>query len=232
VGRNVSLSLSNMTHKGTAMLIGYARTSTVDQRAGLEAQERDLRAAGAEEVYSEQVSSVDQRDRLDECLRFVRKGDAIMVTKPDRLARNTAQLLAIEHDLTSRGIGLIILSMGGERIDTRNPTSKLILTILAGVATWEREIMLERQREGIAKARAENRFLGRKPEVDTDTVWDRILAGGSPTALATELGVSRSSIYRHMPTSEQVAAIQAADATERSQVRAKLRAQGDRRVVE
>jgi hypothetical protein len=80
--------------------------------------------------------------------------DALVVTKPDRLARSTADLLAIEVDLSQRGIGLVVLSMGGERLDTRNPTSKLMLTIVGGVATWERETMLERQREGIAKAKA------------------------------------------------------------------------------
>ena len=64
------------------------------------------------------------------------------------MARSTAELLSIEAELTKRGVGLVVLSMGGERFDTRNPTSKLMLTILAGVATWEREIMLERQREG------------------------------------------------------------------------------------
>ena len=72
------------------------------------------------------------------------------VTKPDRLARSTTELLAIEADLSKRGVGLVVLSTGGEKLGTRNPTSRLMLTILAGVATWEREIMLERQREGIA----------------------------------------------------------------------------------
>jgi DNA invertase Pin-like site-specific DNA recombinase len=91
--------------------------------------------------------------KFAECLAFLREGDVLRVTKPDRLARSTAELLSIEADLTKRGIGLVILSMGGERLDTGKPTSKLMLTILAGVATWEREIMLERQREGIAKAK-------------------------------------------------------------------------------
>jgi len=80
-----------------------------------------------------------------------------------RLARSTADLLAIEADLSGRGIGLVVLSMGGEKLGTRNPTSKLMLTILGGVATWEREIILERQREGIAKAKAEGKYKGRKP---------------------------------------------------------------------
>ena len=65
-----------------------------------------------------------------------------------------------------RGVGLVVLSMGGERLDTRNPTSKLMLTILAGVATWEREIMLQRQREGIAKAKAAGRYKGRPISID------------------------------------------------------------------
>lgn len=180
------------------MLIGYARTSTADQKAGLEAQERDLRAAGAEKVYAEHVSSVAQRGALRECLDFLREGDALVVTKPDRLARSTAELLTIESDLSRRGVGLVILSMGGERLDTRNPTSKLMLTILAGVATWEREIMLERQREGIAKAKAEGKYRGRAPTVATqaEQIRARRAAGETPTAIARSLGVARSSVYR------------------------------------
>src|SRR3954464_2554769 len=152
-----------------AMMIGYARTSTTDQAAGLTAQERDLRAAGAEKMFSEMASSVAHRDVLDQCLGFLREGDVLMVSKPDRLARSTAELLTIEADLSKRGIGLVVLSMGGERLDTRNPTSKLMLTILAGVATWEREIMLERQREGIAKAKADGLYKGRKPTARAKT---------------------------------------------------------------
>src|SRR6185312_8964946 len=117
------------------MIIGYARTSTTDQTAGLGAQERDLKAAGAEKIFAEQTSSVAQRTVLRTCLDFVREGDVLMVTKPDRLARSTQELLTIEADLAKRGVGLIVLSMGGEKLDTRNPTSKLMLTILAGVAT-------------------------------------------------------------------------------------------------
>jgi DNA invertase Pin-like site-specific DNA recombinase len=118
------------------MIVGYGRTSTTDQTAGLAAQERDLQAARAERVFTEQVSCVAERRALVECLGFLRRGDVLMVTKPDRLARSTSELLTIEADLSKRGIGLVVLSMGGERLDTRNPTSKLMLTILAGVATW------------------------------------------------------------------------------------------------
>lgn len=179
------------------MLIGYARTSTTEQGAGLAAQERDLRAAGAEKVWTEQVSSVGQRAALAECLAFLREGDALVVTKPDRLARSTADLLAIEADLSSRDVGLMVLSMGGERLDTRNPTSKLMLTILGGVATWEREIMLERQREGIAKAAAEGKYKGRAPTVrrQASDIRAMVDAGEKPAQIARKLGVARSSVY-------------------------------------
>src|SRR6478736_5026157 len=182
------------------MIIGYARTSTTDQTAGLGAQERDLKAAGAEKIFAEQTSSVAQRTVLRTvlrtCLDFVRESDVLMVTKPDRLARSTQELLTIEADLSKRGIGLIVLSMGGEKLDTRNPTSKLMLTILAGVATWEREIMLERQREGVAKAKAAGKNKGRPISIDATEVKRMKDAGIGPAAIAKQLGVARSSIYR------------------------------------
>jgi DNA invertase Pin-like site-specific DNA recombinase len=184
------------------MLVGYARTSSVDQRAGLEAQERDLRAAGAEKIFSEQVSNVAQRAALKTCLEFLREGDALVVTKPDRLARSTTALLTIEADLSRRRIGLVVLSMGGEKLDTRNPTSKIILTILGAVASWEREIMLERQREGIAKAKSEGKYKGRAPTVARKAVAIRALhaAGVGPAHIAKRLGVARSSVYRMIST--------------------------------
>jgi len=177
------------------MIVGYARTSTSDQTAGLAAQERDLKAAGAEKVFAEQTSSVSKRAALADCLGFLRQGDVLAVTKPDRLARSTAELLTIEADLSKRGIGLLVLSMGGEKLDTRNPTSKLMLTILAGVATWEREIMLERQREGIAAAKAEGKYKGRPTSIDAYEV-KRLARLMGPAAVAKKLGIARSSVYR------------------------------------
>lgn len=180
------------------MIVGYARTSTTDQAAGLQAQERDLTAAGAGKLYSEQVSSVAVRERLAAVLDFVREGDVLMVTKPDRLARSTAELLAIVDGLTANGVGLVILSMGGERLDTRNPTAKLMLTILAGVATWEREIMLERQREGIAKAKADGKYRGRAPTAmrQADDVRRLRDSGVAPSDISKRLGIARASVYR------------------------------------
>jgi DNA invertase Pin-like site-specific DNA recombinase len=180
------------------MMIGYARTSTTDQDAGLEAQERDLRALGCTRLFTEQVSSVAPRAQLEAALDFVREGDVLIATKPDRLARSTADLLGIVARLEAKGVGLVLLSMGGERLDTRNPTSKLILTILAGVATWEREIMLERQREGIAKAKADGKYKGRAPTArnQVDTVRALMAEGVTPTEIAKRLGMGRTSVYR------------------------------------
>lgn len=161
-------------------------------------QERDLKAAGSERVFSERVLSVAKRAQLTAALDFVRDGDVLMVTKPDRLARSTMELLGIVENLTARGVGLVILSIGGERLDTRNPTSKLMLTILAGVATWEREIMLERQREGIAKAKGKGKYLGRVPTArrQTDEALRLKAEGLPPLVIAGRLGISKASVYR------------------------------------
>ena len=189
------------------MLVGYGRTSTAEQEAGLEAQERDLRAAGCEKLFSERVSSVAQRSALAAALAFLREGDALVVTKPDRLARSTMDLLATVKDLEARGIGLVILSMGkGERLDTRNPTSKLMLTILAGVAEWERSIMLERQREGIAKAKADGKYAGRVPTARRQTAEaQRLKAEGlHPLVIAERLNMSKASVYRVLGAAPRV----------------------------
>ncbi len=178
------------------MLIGYARTSTTDQTAGIDAQVRDLAAAGAEKLFTEQAGSIGARPQLDAAMGFARDGDVLVVTKPDRLARSTAQLLQIVDELTGRGVGVVILSMGGERLDTRNPTAKLMLTILAGVAAWEREIMLERQREGIAKAKGQGKYTGRKPSIDAATVAAMRAQGMGAAAIAKQMKVARSSVYR------------------------------------
>ena len=185
--------------------VGYCRTSTIEQIAGLEAQERDLKAAGCERLVSEQISSVAERAGLERCLASLQPGDVLMVTKPDRLARSTSHLLSIVEDLNARDIGLIVLSMGGERVDTRNPTSKLILTILAGVAAWEREIMLERQREGLNKARAAGKRIGgSEKKIDRAKVM-KLRQAMSPTEIATFLGIARASVYRILDESKEPA---------------------------
>ncbi|WP_448954691.1 recombinase family protein [Labrys neptuniae] len=180
------------------MLIGYARTSTTEQEAGLQAQLRDLKAAGCEEVYSEQISSVDVRAQLREALAFARKGDTLVVTKVDRLARSTIGLWEIVKDLDEKGAALRVLNLGGETVDTKSATGRLILNIFAGFAQFEREMMLERQREGIAKAKAEGVYKGRKPtaRAKADEVRAMHAEGKTPTEIAKALGIGRGSVYR------------------------------------
>jgi len=142
------------------MLVGYARTSTADQKAGLEAQVAELRAAGCEELFLEQVSSVQRREELEKALKFIRKGDTLVVTKLDRLARSISDLVRIIETLEEKRATLRILAMN---LDTCTPTGRLLLNLVGSVAQFEREIMLERQREGVAKARAEGKYRGRAP---------------------------------------------------------------------
>ena len=179
------------------MIVGYARTSTMDQTAGLEAQERELRDAGCDKLFVEQVSSVDvrARDRLAEALDYVRDCDTLVVTKLDRLARSVAHLLEVLEALTAKGASLRILSMG---IDTGTATGKLMLTLLGGVAEFERSIMLERQREGIAKAKAAGKYKGRKPTAmaKSDDVLALKAKGMKPNDIAKEVGIGRASVYR------------------------------------
>ena len=120
------------------MKVGYARTSTFEQQAGLEAQLRDLSATECEKVFSEQVSSVGVRPQLEACLDFIREGDCLVVTKLDRLARSTQHLLEIADLVKVKGADLHILNLN---IETSSATGKLLLTMIAGVATFEREMM-------------------------------------------------------------------------------------------
>jgi DNA invertase Pin-like site-specific DNA recombinase len=180
------------------MTVGYARTSTLDQEAGLEAQERDLAAAGCEKVFAERVSSVAPRAKLEAVLDFVREGDTLTVTKPDRLARSVADMLAIIARLEAKGVALRVLSMGGSEVHTRTPTGKLMLTMLGAVAEFERALMLERQREGIAKAKAEGKYKGRVPTAQRQAADVRNLRaqGVKPAEIAARLGIGRASVYR------------------------------------
>ena len=179
------------------MIAGYARTSTLDQTAGLEAQQRELEAARCERIYVEQVSSVDvpARHELAKALDYIRDGDVLVVTKLDRLARSVAHLLDILAQLNAKGASLRILDMG---IDTSTSTGKLMLTILGGVAEFEREVMLERQREGIAKAKAAGKYKGRKPTARAKAAGVIALKeeGVGATEIAKRLGIGRASVYR------------------------------------
>jgi len=178
-------------------LVGYARTSTTDQKAGLESQIRDLDKAGCKEIFSEEISSVAKlRPTLDECLRFLRKNDILIVTKIDRLARSTADLLLIVQQLRDRGVELRFVS--NPELNTDSPNGKLMLTVLGAIAEFERDLMLERQREGIAKAKAEGKYKGRAPTArrQQQQIVDMRAKGLTADQVAQELGISKRSVYR------------------------------------
>lgn len=177
------------------MLIGYARTSTVEQVAGFDVQVSALTAEGCERVFKEQVSSVAERKELEDAIAFARSGDVFVVTKLDRLARNTQHLLEIVQRLESKGVSLKVLNLG---LDTSTPTGKLMLTMLGAVGQFEREIMLERQKEGVAKAKAEGKYKGRKPtaQAKKEEVLALVAQGLTKDAVAAKLGIGVASVYR------------------------------------
>jgi DNA invertase Pin-like site-specific DNA recombinase len=177
------------------MIIGYARTSTTDQKAGLEAQERDLRAAGVERIFQEQTSATGPRKALTEAMDYARDGDTLIVTKLDRLARSVADLVEITKQLEAKGASLRVLNLN---LDTETPTGKLMLNLLGSIAQFERELMLERQREGIAKAKAEKKYKGRKPtaRAKTDDIKRMADSGMTREAIASELNIGVASVYR------------------------------------
>jgi DNA invertase Pin-like site-specific DNA recombinase len=182
--------------KGTrGMLIGYARTSTTEQEVGLEAQRRELKGYGCDEIFQEQVSSVSRREELERCLKFVRKGDSLVVTKLDRLARSIPDLVKIIGTLEEKGATLNILAMN---LDTSSPTGRLLINLVGSIAQFEREIMLERQREGIAKAKGEGKYKGRAAtaRAKASDVEKLHKAGKGPSEIATQVGISRASVYR------------------------------------
>ncbi|PVA10835.1 DNA invertase [Pelagivirga sediminicola] len=185
------------------MLIGYARTSTLDQKAGYEGQLRDLERVGCEKVFKEQVSSVDVRKRqeLESAIDQLRGGDTLIVTKLDRLARSVTHLLEVLQRVQDKRASLRILDTN---IDTSTPTGKLMLTVLGSVAAFEREIMLERQREGIAKAKAAGKYKGRKPtaRAKADEVKRLRKEGIGATEIANRLGIGRASVYRILGATE------------------------------
>lgn len=177
------------------MLVGYARTSTINQEAGFEAQEVALNEIGCEKIFKEQTSAIGPRPELCALLDFIREGDTLVVTKLDRLARSVAHLGEIVTKLEEKGADLRILNIN---IDTATPTGKLMLNLLGSVAQFEREMMLERQREGIAKAKAEGKYKGRAPTARRKTadVMRMTAEGKGPAEIARELEIGRASVYR------------------------------------
>ena len=181
-------------------LFGYARTSTADQQAGFEAQLVELNTYGCERTYQEQVSAVATRTQLEAAIDMLREGDKLVVTKLDRLARSVAHMGDLLEQIEVKVAGLVILSMGNERVDTSTSTAtgKLILNMMVSVAQFEREMMKERQVEGIKRAQAEGKYKGRVPKAmnQADKVKALVAAGVDRVKIQEQLGMSKASFYR------------------------------------
>ena len=172
------------------MLIGYARTSTAKQNGGLVAQIEQLQAAGvdSDNLFQEQVSSVQERAQLEAAVKSLRKGDMLVVTKLDRLARSLEHAILLERKISERGASLKVLDPS---IDTSQPIGRLLFNMIGAIAQFEREIMLERQREGIARAAAEGKYKGRVPTARARTSEVVSLAERQvgPTKIAKIVGI-------------------------------------------
>jgi DNA invertase Pin-like site-specific DNA recombinase len=177
------------------MLVGYARVSTLDQLAGFNDQVEQLRRLGVEKIFQEQVSAVAGRPRLEAALDFVRDGDVLIVTRLDRLARSTKHFCEIHERLERKGVKLKVLDLG---IDTGTVTGRMIAEIVIAVAGFERRLLLERQKVGIAAAKSEGRYKGRAPTARRrfGEVLDLHRAGVRPDEIAARLAISRSSVFR------------------------------------
>jgi len=172
--------------------VGYARVSTTGQ--SLDTQLEAL--SGCEKIFREKISGAkDDRPELQAMLEFVREGDTVQVTKLDRLARNTRHLLEISEYLQGKGVALNILNIG---INTATPTGKLMLTMIGAIATFEREMMLERQAEGIALAKLKGKYKGRKATAQgkSQEVIELLEQGLSKPEISRKLGIGITSIYR------------------------------------
>lgn len=180
---------------GEYVIIGYARTSTREQVAGFEAQIKALCDAGCEKVFQEQVSAVKQREQLGAALDFVREGDVFVVTKLDRLARSVAHLCQLIEQLKAKGVTLKILAIG---LDSGTPTGNLMLNMLAAIAQFEREMMLERQLDGIAAAKDAGKYKGRVPTARRKAAdIERLISQGmTRNEVAQQLGIGIASVYR------------------------------------
>lgn len=175
-------------------IVGYARVSTVDQK--LDAQIEQLQAANCDRIYREKASGVKtDRPELVAMLDYVREGDTVVATKLDRIARSTKHLLEIVDCLKKKNVIFRILNIN---LDTSAPTGQLMLSMLAAIGQFEREMMLERQAEGIRIAKAKGKFKGRKPTARAkgEEILRLLDAGMTKEAAANMVGVSVASVYR------------------------------------
>ena len=178
------------------MKYGYARTSTQKQDYGLEDQIEKLEKYGCGVIRREQVSSVAERPEFDTILDFIQEGDSLVVTTLSRFARSIKDLWNSVELLEKKGASLVVLDMD---LDTGTPNGRLMITLVGAINQWEREILLERQKVGIARAKEEGKYRGRADTArrKTTKIAELHAQGMKPSAIAKELGVSVASVYRY-----------------------------------
>ena len=180
--------------------VGYQRVSTLDQNT-----ERQLDGVAVDKMFADKASGKDtNRPALDQVLDYVREGDTLVVHSMDRLARNLEDLRRIVRELTGQGVRVEFAKEGLAFTGDDSPMNNLLLSMLGAVAEFERALILERQREGIAIAKAAGKYKGRKAALtpaQADEMRARLAAGESASRLATEYGVSRATVYNYTRTS-------------------------------
>jgi DNA invertase Pin-like site-specific DNA recombinase len=182
----------NMAH------VGYIRVSSIDQNTDRQLADLDCNLV---EVFEEKASAAtSKRPKLEECMRFVRKGDTLHIHSIDRLARNLDDLLTLLKKFIGKGVAVQFHKEGLTFTGEDNPFQTLQLQIIGAVAQFERSIIKERQREGIAKAQAKGKHCGRKakltPEQAEELRHRATVMGEEKKALAAEYGISRQTLYR------------------------------------
>ena len=187
------------------MLIGYMRVSKADGSQVLDLQRDALLVAGVEagHLYEDHASGKrDDRPGLEACLKAVRSGDTLVAWKLDRLGRDLRHLVNLVHELTGRGVGLKVLAGQGMNLDTTTANGRLMFGFFAALAEFERELIVERTRAGLASARARGRNGGRPFKMTAAKLRLAQAAMGQPGTkvgeLCAELGISRQTLYRHV----------------------------------
>lgn len=201
----MGLDIIETTERNTVsngQTVGYVRVSTADQNT-----ERQLDGLKLDKVFTDHASGKDtNRPQFQAMRAHVREGDELVVHSMDRLARSTVDMLSTVDELIAKGVRIRFVKEGLIFGDTSNPCNELMLTIMAAVAQFERALLLERQREGIAVAKTKGVYKGRVPSLDeerAEAMAQRLADGESASVLAREYGVSRATVYN---TRERVVA--------------------------
>ena len=179
----------------TNRIWGYARVSTTDQDNSI--QREALKAAGCYKVFEEQKSGTTRKGRtqLQVLLECADRGDTIIITRIDRLARSVKDLQDIVHEMKAKGVNLKATE---QSVDTSSAAGKAFFDMLGVFAEFETNLRYERQLEGIAKAKKAGVYKGRPPKLDVKKVLELKASGLGPAAISKQMKISRSSVYRAM----------------------------------